>query len=120
MTTSDPAQPGHLSVKHTTVDGVRVVALQGDLDQATRERAESALVVPSGNVPSRTVADLTGVAFMDSSGINALIAAYRTAAATEGWLRVAGAQAPVQRLLELVGLDLLIPCYPTADAALQG
>ncbi|MGW1727421.1 STAS domain-containing protein [Streptomyces sp. NPDC002306] len=119
MTTPQPAQPGFLSVRHALVDGVRVVALHGDLDHATRDRAERALVPPDGDVASRTVADLAGVAFMDSSGINALIAAYRPTAATEGWLRIAGAQAPLRRVMELVGLDLLIPCYPTLDQALQ-
>ncbi|WP_234478729.1 STAS domain-containing protein [Streptomyces sp. MBT65] len=34
--------------------------------------------------------DLSQVAFMDSSGINILISAYKRVGATQGWLRIAG------------------------------
>ncbi|MFI7293605.1 hypothetical protein [Streptomyces sp. NPDC050121] len=36
----------------------------------------------------------------------------------QGWLRLAGAQEPVLRLLEIVGLDKVIGCHPTVDQAL--
>ncbi|WP_307533449.1 STAS domain-containing protein [Streptomyces sp. V3I8] len=57
------------------------------------------LVPPAVDGPSWTVADLTGVTFMDSSGVNMLIAACKAATVTDGWVRVAGAQAPVRRVM---------------------
>jgi anti-anti-sigma regulatory factor len=36
----------------------------------------------------------------------------------QGWLRIAGAQESVLRLLEIVGLDEVIGCHPTVDQAL--
>ncbi|WP_328494742.1 STAS domain-containing protein [Streptomyces sp. NBC_00414] len=120
MTQSHPAQPGgRVSASRTTVDGVHVVTLCGDLDHDSRDRVEEALQRPAADVPQRTVADLTGVTFMDSSGVNVLIIAYKAAAATEGWVRVAGARPSVRRVLELVGLDTVIRCYPTVEQALR-
>ncbi|MGW6012896.1 STAS domain-containing protein [Streptomyces sp. NPDC055210] len=106
--------------RYTTADGVHVVTLVGDLDHAAREHIGNVLKPPADVTPARTVADLSGVQFMDSSGINMLITAYQNAAADGGWVRVAGAQAAAQRVIELVGLDTLIACYPTVEQALKG
>ncbi len=120
MTDTHPAQPGHLSVGRSTVDGVRVITLRGALDHAARDVVGDALHPPAGEPAPRTVADLTEVTFMDSSGINLLIAAHRAAQEAQGWLRVAAAQPPVLRVMELVGIDALIPCHPTLRQALEG
>ncbi|MER6207448.1 STAS domain-containing protein [Streptomyces sp. NPDC001073] len=118
MTDELPARPGHLTVHHSTLDGVRIVALRGELDHAARDFAEEALRPPAGGTP-RTVADLTELTFMDSSGINALIAAHRAAVDAQGWLRVAGTRPSVLRVLQIVGVDTLISCVPTVRQAVE-
>ena len=40
----------------------------------------------------RTVVDLSGVTFMDSSGINVLVAAHQSMSDAQGWLLIAGPQ----------------------------
>ncbi|WP_247706980.1 STAS domain-containing protein [Streptomyces liliiviolaceus] len=119
MNPSHPVQPGRWSASSTSIDGIHVVTLRGELDYTARERAEKVLTLPVGDAPLRTVADLSGVTFMNSTGINALVSAHQAAAATDGWVRVAGAQAPVLRVMELVGLDTVIACYLTVDQALE-
>ncbi|MFE1794577.1 hypothetical protein ACFW9L_00265 [Streptomyces sp. NPDC059517] len=47
-------------------------------------------------------------------------AAHRAAQDAQGWLRVAGARQSVRRVIELVGVDALIPCRPTLRQALEG
>ncbi|WP_405965642.1 STAS domain-containing protein [Streptomyces sp. NBC_00723] len=69
--------------------------------------------------PLRIVADLSGVTFMDSSGINVFIAARLRVSQAQGWLRIAGAQETVLRLLQMVGVDTFIPCHPTVEQALN-
>ncbi|MGW2962295.1 STAS domain-containing protein [Streptomyces sp. NPDC001220] len=120
MTDAQPDQRGQLTVSEAVLDGVRVVALRGELDHTTRDLARQALSPPATDAFPRTVADLTRLTFMDSAGINALIAAHRAATDAQGWLRVVGAQPTVQRVLELVGIDALIPCRPTVREALEG
>jgi stage II sporulation protein AA (anti-sigma F factor antagonist) len=51
-----------------------------------------------GTPPPRIVADLSGVTFMDSSGINVFVAAHRCVSDAQGWLLIAGAQESVVRL----------------------
>ncbi|MFJ4787319.1 STAS domain-containing protein [Streptomyces sp. NPDC088794] len=119
MTDEHPMHPGHLTVSQSIVDGVRVVALRGELDQATHDCVGEALNPPADGASPRTVADLSGLTFMDSSGINLLITAHRAAVEAQGWLRVAGTQPPVLRVMQLVGIDTLIPCRSTVRQALE-
>ncbi|MFI5681754.1 STAS domain-containing protein [Streptomyces cellulosae] len=115
--TPGAARPG-LSIEITSVDGIQVVALRGEIDHAvTNELTEALLSYGSVRQP-QTVVDLSGVTFMDSSGINVLITAHQDMSDAQGWLRIAGAQSPVLRVLQLVGLDQVIGCHPTVEQAL--
>ncbi|WP_217240867.1 STAS domain-containing protein [Streptomyces sp. AC555_RSS877] len=115
--THGAARPG-LSIDHTTVDGIRVITLRGEIDHAVTEQFTEALLSYGSVTSPRTVVDLSGVTFMDSSGINALIAAHTSMSDAHGWLRMVGAQAPVLRVLAIVGLDQVIGCHPTVEQAL--
>ncbi|GGW80633.1 STAS domain-containing protein [Streptomyces galilaeus] len=115
--THGAARPG-LAIDHTAIDGIQVVTVRGEIDHAVTEELTEALLVYGSVTPPRTVVDLSGVTFMDSSGINALIAAHQSMSDSQGWLRIVGAQAPVLRILELVGLDQVIGCHPTLEQAL--
>ncbi|MCX5372583.1 STAS domain-containing protein [Streptomyces sp. NBC_00015] len=113
-------RPGRLSVEHRMVDGVRVVTVQGEIDHDVKNVLGDALLIGDGAArPLRIVVDLSGVTFMDSSGINVFVAAHQAVSATEGWLRIAAAQEPVLHVLRLVGIDALIPCLPTIEQALN-
>jgi stage II sporulation protein AA (anti-sigma F factor antagonist) len=78
-------------------------------------RALSVADAPEGH---RVVIDLSQVTFMDSSGVNALIAAHQSALAAQGWLRLVVVRGAVLRTLQLVGLDTVVPCHPTLEDAL--
>jgi len=108
----------HLAVtQHTTADGVHVLALAGEIDHTTADTFRQALATADGS-PQYTVIDFLDVTFMDSSGINVLVAANNGARADGGWLRLAHTPARVLDLLHIVGLDDIIPLYPTLHGAL--
>ncbi|KUH40586.1 MULTISPECIES: STAS domain-containing protein [Streptomyces] len=118
--TDEAVRPGPLSIRTDCVDGIRVVTVHGEIDHTSRDTLHRALTpAPDGGRP-RTVIDLGGVSFMDSSGVNVLIAAHQSATGADGWLRLADPQESVLRLVRLVGLDTVIPCHPTLQQALRG
>ncbi|MDO0924334.1 STAS domain-containing protein [Streptomyces sp. TG1A-8] len=111
-------QPDALSADSTVAEGVRVVTLAGEIDHHTGDALRRALDVPDG--PPRVVADLHRVTFMDSSGINILLAAHRTLTEAGGWLRLAAPTPSVLRTLQIVGIDSVIDCRDTLHQALDG
>lgn len=114
-------RPDRLSVECEVVDGgVRVVTVRGEIDHDVKDILSEALLLEDGSVaPQRIVVDVSGVTFMDSSGINVFVAAYQQVSDVQGWLRIAGARESVLRVLTLVGVDAFIPCHPTVEQALN-
>ncbi|MDH6551470.1 stage II sporulation protein AA (anti-sigma F factor antagonist) [Streptomyces sp. SAI-133] len=112
--------PERLSVEQRSVDGVHVVTVRGEIDHATNGALHEALFPEDGaSAPARIVVDLSDVTFMDSSGINALLAAHQRASDAQGWLRIAGAQRTVARLLNITGIGQVISCHPSVEQALH-
>ncbi|MEU0231179.1 MULTISPECIES: STAS domain-containing protein [unclassified Streptomyces] len=96
------------------------MTLQGEIDHTAKDTLTDILVPRNeAAVPLRVVADLTGVTFMDSSGINALILAHQHLTAQQGGLRITGAQEAVGCVLGLIGVDTVIPCHPVLEDALN-
>ncbi|MER6694531.1 STAS domain-containing protein [Streptomyces minutiscleroticus] len=118
-TSGSAPRPRQLSITTKTVDAVRIVAVAGEIDHATCPQLTQALLPEDATAVPRTVLDFSGVSFLDSSGLNVLIKAHRTAAAAGGWLRLAGCPDAALRAIELVGLDTLIPCHPDLQHALH-
>ncbi|MFJ5934066.1 STAS domain-containing protein [Streptomyces sp. NPDC093071] len=116
----ESARSDRLSATPRTVGGVRVVTLRGEIDHTTRDVLEHALLERNGTAePLRVVADLEGVTFLDSSGLNVLISVNRQVGEAGGRLRIAAARQAVRRVLTLVGVDTVIDCRPTLEDALR-
>ncbi|MEU5274816.1 STAS domain-containing protein [Streptomyces asoensis] len=119
MSDNDTAGRPELFIEERIVAGVRVVSVRGEIDHDGKDVLRQALLSADGAAPARLVVDLSGVSFMDSSGINVFVAAHQAATGTEGWVRIAGAQESVLRILELVGVNAIITCHPTLEQALR-
>lgn len=118
--TEGAAVPERLLITRTAADdGTCVLSVAGEVDLDGSAQLRDALLSCLDAAPG-TVVDLSEVTFMDSSGINALITAHQAAQANGTRLRLAAPQDAVLRVLQLVGVDTLIPCHPTLGAALAG
>ncbi|MER7983692.1 STAS domain-containing protein [Streptomyces sp. NPDC095817] len=106
-----------LEVSRHTSGEVHVVALAGEIDHTTTGILRDALTT-DGSYPRYTVLDFQGVTFMDSSGINVLVAANNAARRHDGWLRLAHTPQRVFDLLHIVGLDDVVALYSTVSDAL--
>ncbi|MET0953175.1 MAG: STAS domain-containing protein [Aeromicrobium sp.] len=65
----------------------------------------------------QVVVDLSGVAFIDSSGLGALIGGLKKARQSGGDLRLAGATEQVTEVLRLTNLDRVLRPYDSVENA---
>ncbi len=89
------------------------ISLRGELDHhAAKEVMETIDRTIEQDLPSRTVLDLAGVSFMDSSGIAVVLRTRRRMDALQGTLAVVNIPDQAVRVLETAGLgryvDLMI------------
>jgi anti-sigma B factor antagonist len=87
-------------------DGLVRIALGGEIDIATAGQARAAIEdALLGYEPSRVDLDLSGVSFLDSTGINMMMALHRAAAERGCRLTASRPQRQVARVLALVGVE---------------
>jgi anti-sigma B factor antagonist len=96
------------SVTSRDLEEGRVFALVGELDASGCCGLAEQLQGPPGSL---VVVDLSGLTFMDSSGLGAIHTARRLAIKNGGTLVVSRPQPAVHRVLELTGLDTWITAW---------
>lgn len=94
-----------------------VLKVAGELDHNTARTLQEAVQHVPLRPGQRLVLDLGALRFCDSSGISALIAARNLALAADATVALAAVPTPVARVLSIVGLDQVFPCYPSAEAS---
>jgi anti-sigma B factor antagonist len=95
-----------------------VVAMPAELDAAKADEIRRALLAAVGVDPAILIIDMSGTTFCDSAALKAIIGAHTQAVKTGTQLRLVATA--VLRILTIVGVDQLIPIYPTLEAALTG
>ena len=65
--------PGDLALQSTRQNGMCTVSLDGDLDLATVGRVELGLEEAANSDAERIVLDLSGLGFMDATGVGLLL-----------------------------------------------
>ncbi len=102
-----------------SIDDIEVAHLQGealDASNAKEFKAKAAsLIVPGAKV----VLDLSGLRFVDSSGLGALLSCLRQLNACGGSLKLCSMQKPVRALFELVRMHRVFEIFNTREEALQ-
>ncbi len=64
--------------------------------------------------------DLSGVRFIDSSGLGALVSGFKNASAHDGNLKLCCLQPQVRSMFELTRLHRVFEIFTTVDEALEG
>jgi anti-sigma B factor antagonist len=91
-------------------NGRAIVFVRGDIDMASSQAFRDALLTAQRGAPDVMV-DLSEVLFIDSTGINALIQAYRRAP-DRGSLRLVSPRPAVRRVFEITGVSELLRLEP--------
>ncbi len=95
-----------------------VLQISGDIDASSSTKLAQAVNELLGQGKVKLVVDLSGVAFMDSSGIASLVLLYKRSKSALGDLRVCGLQDGVQALFDMTRLNRLLDVFPDATAAM--
>jgi anti-sigma B factor antagonist len=116
---SGQTAPGPLRL-HVERSGGRatVVSLSGELDLSTVPRLQTCLQEHQRAKATTVILDLSQVTFIDSSGIGALIRAFKDSENGRRLLTVIAADTQVERVLQLSGIDKALPLFGDRAAAL--
>ena len=111
-------------------EGVTIVQPRGELELATAETLRSTLDAAIAETLSvgldgmengaRLVLDLRGLSFIDSTGLHLLVALDERAQRDGFQLTLLAPAAPIDRTIQLCGLDQTLPFAAPADAVDTG
>lgn len=93
-----------------------VVTMPAELDAMNADEIRDALLSAADSGVTTLIIDMSTTTFCDSSGVHAVISAYRQAAQTGTEVRLV--VTTVRRVFRLIGADQVMPTYPTLVAAL--
>jgi anti-sigma B factor antagonist len=99
-------------------DGTTVLTLSGEVDLSQSPALRKALMELMFDRKA-VVVDLSGVTYIDSSGIAGLVEAYQSARKNATRFTLAAMSDPVRRVLQLARLDRVFAIADTVEAALK-
>ncbi len=99
-------------------NGRPVIELAGDIDVYSVGRLRSELLDLSGRGRHLVVVELSGVTFMDSSGLGVLVGAMKRARDGGGVVVLVAPSEPIMRVLRVTGLTKVFPVAGNIETAL--
>ncbi|MFC4117667.1 STAS domain-containing protein [Nonomuraea zeae] len=93
--------------------------MTGELDITNHAKVADYLCRSRQRPADQVVLDLAGLAFMDSSGLRALLSCHQDCLGQGGELRLAALQAVPARLMEITGVHAHLSVHHTVDQALS-
>ena len=100
---------GVLTLRSAREGDVHTISLSGELDLATADDVQRELERVEASDAGAIVLDLSGLMFMDSTGVRLLLTAQARSRADANRLTLLRGGPAVQRVLELSGVDALLP-----------
>ena len=108
MTDAGRARPPRFGLATNFEAGKCTIRLAGELDAAVVEQLREALAEADRPETVSLVVDVEKLSFIDSTGIETLVAAKHTASGSERDFVVARPSGDVKRIFDLVSLDKLM------------
>ena len=97
-----------------------VVTLAGEADFENGRQLRDALVSQLSRGARRLIVDVSGLDFMDSTGVNVLVAVRSSLRARGGSLALVAPRPLVARVLGALGAGQVMTVYPTVEEAAAG
>jgi anti-anti-sigma factor len=108
-----------VQIEQRDEEEVVVARLTGELDISAAERTGKTIADAVPSSARGVVVDMSGLEFMDSSGVSMLFSLARQVGSHRQELRVVAPEGrPVARVLQIVEFDRAAPVHETLDEAL--
>ena len=115
-----PPPPEALSVDVSRpAEGVILVKLIGEVDILSVGELKRRTAQLDKSMPAHVVFDLSGLEFIDSSGINALVQSVRGVETQGGTAALAGPSDEAKRVFDIIGLSQVVSVVQDVSAALR-
>jgi anti-sigma B factor antagonist len=109
---------GDLAPRYLYLPGVTVITVGGELDIVSAPRL-GAFVRQVRRPGDQVVFDLTGMTFMDSSGLRGLLRVQHEVRQDGSSIRLAAVRPCPARVIEIMNIDTVIPVHATLELALS-
>jgi anti-sigma B factor antagonist len=109
-----------LSIETRSADGVQQMVLDGEFDLASVPLFEDEIAAVEAAAPAVILVDLSGLRFLDSSGLRALVTADERARSTGRRFAIVPGPPAVRRVFEITQLDRRLDLVEDAAEVASG
>lgn len=100
-------------------EDVTVIALAGEVDVYTSPKVKQEIVNLLNAGTNKMIVDLTGVEYLDSTGLGVLIGGLKRARERDGDLKLICDNVRILRIFEITGLTKIFDIYRSEPEALE-
>jgi anti-sigma B factor antagonist len=100
-------------------EGVAIIALSGEVDVYTSPRVKQEIVDLLNGGTTKLIVDLSGVEYLDSTGLGVLIGGLKRARERDGDLKLLCDNPRILRIFEITGLTKIFDIHRTEAEALE-
>ena len=94
-----------------------ILTVSGRLNAATAPQLKSYVKKITERNQPELILDLSGLVFMDSSGLAVFVSGMKSAREHGGWLKLAGVNSQVASVFKMTLLDRVFELYPSVEEA---
>lgn len=109
-----------LEITQESVDDMLVLHLEGELDTYNCGQLRSTLVEHVEEGKNRIIVDMTGVEYIDSTGLGSLVGGLKRVSEHGGVMRIVCRNPQILKVFEITSLNKVFPMYATLKDALAG
>ena len=103
--------------EHPAGPGRTVVEVSGEIDVYTAPKLREALLTLVDSGTYRLIVDMSGVEFLDSTGLGVLVGGLKRVRAHDGWIDLVCTQSRILRIFRITGLNKVFSIYETVPEA---
>jgi anti-sigma B factor antagonist len=106
-----------LQIQTNSVETTTIFVLNGRFDTYTADKLRQLMEPATNQPPAQIIVDLTGVNFVDSTALAALVQGMKRSRQQGGDVRLCGLGQSVRIIFELTRLDQAFEIYPNSTEA---